>query len=470
MAEKSVNELPRELRLLFTKGTDAALRENFDYAIDLFNQILVREPGLYECRKALRSAQLHRAGGGTSFIKKMWSSASSSPQLAKGQLALRKDPAEAMHIAEQILNSEPSNGPANRLIVEAARALEMPHTIALSLEVLATNAPKDKGLAIEFANALAEIGETPRAEKILSAIYATSPDSEVAQALKNLSARKTLDQEGYAKLAEGTGSYRDILRDKEEAIALEQQNRQVQTEDTAERLIKEYEERLKTDPNNLKTLRNLAELYTQKKQFDRALSYYERIKTSDIGSDSSLDKSIADTTKRKFEYQIEQLDSKAPDYAEQAAKIEKEKRAYQLAECQKRVDRFPTDLQIRFELGQRYFENGKLSEAIAEFQKAQANPHRRIQAMNYLGLCFAQKNMNEVAIRKFEDALKEKLVFDDEKKELIYNLAGVLDKMGKREEAMKQLELIVAEDIGYRDVGARVDAYYSGSGSSGKQA
>jgi tetratricopeptide (TPR) repeat protein len=398
----------------------------------------------------------------------MWSNASSSPQLAKAQLALRKDPAEAMHIAEQILNSDPSNGPAHRLLVEAARALEMPHTAALSLEILAANAPKDKALAIEFANALAEIGETPRAEQLLSALYATSPDSELAQALKNLSARKTLDQEDYAKLADGTGSYRDILKDKEEAIALEQQNRQVQTEDTAERLITEYEARLKTDPNNLKTLRNLAELYTQKKQFDRALSYYERIKTSDIGSDASLDKSIAETTKRKFEHQIAQLDPKAPDYAQQVEKIESEKRAYQLAECQKRVEKFPTDLQIRFELGQRYFENGKLGEAIAEFQKAQVNPHRKIQAMNYLGLCFAQRNMNELAIRKFEDALKEKLVWDDEKKELVYNLAGVLEKIGKREEAIKQLEAIYGEDISYRDVEARVNAYYSGGGSGGK--
>ena len=54
MAEKSLNDLPRDLRALFTKGNDALLRENFDYAIDLFNQVLTKEPGVYECRKALR--------------------------------------------------------------------------------------------------------------------------------------------------------------------------------------------------------------------------------------------------------------------------------------------------------------------------------------------------------------------------------------------------------------------------------
>jgi len=62
MAEKNLNELPRDLRVIFTKGSEALQRDNFDYAIDLFNQVLAREPGLYECRKALRTAQISKAG------------------------------------------------------------------------------------------------------------------------------------------------------------------------------------------------------------------------------------------------------------------------------------------------------------------------------------------------------------------------------------------------------------------------
>ena len=70
MAEKSLNELPRDLRMLFTKGNDALQRENYDYAIDLFNQVLQKEPLLYDCRKALRTAQLRKAGGGEGFSKR----------------------------------------------------------------------------------------------------------------------------------------------------------------------------------------------------------------------------------------------------------------------------------------------------------------------------------------------------------------------------------------------------------------
>ena len=465
MAEKSVNDLPRDLRVLFTRGNDALMRDNFDYAIDLFNQVLEKEPSLYDCRKALRNAQLKKAGNGGGFFKKMLHGATSSPMVAKGQLALRKDPAEALQIAEQILNSDPSSAAAHRIVVEAATALDMPRTAVLSLEMLLRNSSKDKDVAIKLANTLAEAGDVTRAERILSDILESFPgDNDLNHALKNISARKTMDRGGYGALADGKGSYRDILKDKEEAVKLEQENRQVKTEDNAQRLIEEYELRLKTDPQNLKLLRDLAELYTQKKQFDRALGYYQQIKASESGGDPTLDRGIADTTLRKFDFQVSQLDPNAVDHSEQVAKLQAERQAYQLAECQRRSERFPTDLQIRFELGQLYFQLGKISEAIKEFQKAQANPHKRIQSLGYLGQCFARRGINDLAASTLQDAIKEKVVFDDEKKELVYLLAGVLEKMGKRDEAIAQYKLIYAVDAGYKDVGEKMDAFYGGQG------
>jgi tetratricopeptide (TPR) repeat protein len=465
MAEKSLNDMTRDVRGLYTRGHDALQRDNVDYAIDLFSQVLVREPGLHECRKELREAQLRKAGKGGGFFKKAWSSASSRPLLAKGEIALHTNPAEALHIAEQILNGDPTSSGAHRVIVKAAQALDMPHTLAMSLEALLRNSPGDKETAIELANAFARIGEPKRGESILSELYRANPrDNDLAQALKNLSAQKTLDEGGYDELADGQGSYRDILKNKEEAVSLEQENRMQKTEDVTARLIREYEARLATEPSNLKLVRQLAELYTEKKQFDRALGYYQQLKASDIGNDSSLDRSIAETVTRKYDYQISQLDATAPDYAERAAVLHAEKQTYQLSECQKRVDRFPTDLAIRFEMGQLYFQAGKIGEAIAEFQRAQSNPHRKVAAMNYLAQCFAKRKMYDMAARKLHDAIKEKQVLDEEKKELHYNLGCVLQSMGKKEEAVEQFKVIYEIDISYRDVQAKVDEYYSSHG------
>ena len=375
-----------------------------------------------------------------------------------------KNPAEALAIAEQILNGDPNNSAAHRIIVDAAQALELPQTAVMSLETLVKNSPKDKNLAIEFAHAVGTTGgDTSQAERVLAELMRQSPnDGELNQALKDLSARKTLDQGGYNALEGGQGSYRDILKDKQQAVSLEQEARMVKSEDVTERLIGEYETRLQTEPDNLKVTRELAKLYTEKKQFDQALALYDRIKNSDMGNDPSLERAIADTNVRRFDCQLEQLDAAAPDHAEQSAKLQAEKLGFQVAECQKRVEKYPTDLAIRFEMGQLYFQTGKITEAIQELQKAQQNPHKRLSAMNYLAQCYAKKKMFDMAARMLQGAIKEKPVFDEEKKELVYNLGCVLESMGKKEEAIEQLKLIYEMDIGYKDVAAKVDAFYSG--------
>ena len=109
MPEKTVNEIPRDLRAMYTKANEAAQRDNFDYAFALFCQMLEKEPGFFEARKALRAAQFKKAGaGGTSFFKKVMSGAGSSPQIAKAKMAMNRNPAEAMAVAEQVLNGDPN--------------------------------------------------------------------------------------------------------------------------------------------------------------------------------------------------------------------------------------------------------------------------------------------------------------------------------------------------------------------------
>ena len=471
MPEKSLTAIPKAQQDLYQRANLALQRQNYDYAITMLTHVLDAEPAFYLARQALRTAQLKKAGGAptggaTGFFKKVIGGASASPLLAKAQLALRKDPVEAISVAEQILNSDAYNSPAHKILAEAAEAADLPRTAVLSLEIVARTNPKDREVNKSLARVYAKLGEIKRAESIYDELLRANPhDAEIAQAYKDLSARQTMEGGGYETLANGTGSYRDALRNKDEAVQLEQEKREVKTEVVADRLIHEYESRTATEPNNLKLLRNLAELYAQKKDFDRALEYYQRIQTAETGGDPSLEKAIAETRLKKMDHELRQLDPNAPDYQDQVARLEAEKHAYELAECKKRVEHYPTDLQIRFELGELYFKAGKVSEAISEFQKAQANPARRIQAIGYLGQCFAKRNMNDLAARTLQNAIKEKLIFDDEKKDLIYMLGCVLEKMSKKDEAIEQFKQIYETDIGYKDVATKVDAYYAAQGA-----
>ena len=301
-----------------------------------------------------------------------------------------------------------------------------------------------------------------KADTVLSELAQAFPnDPEIAQALKNIAARRTLTEGGYEGLEDGTGSYRDVLRNKEEAVSLEQEKREVKTDDVAARLIAENELRLAKEPKNMRLLRTTAELYTQKGQYDQALAAYQRIIDSEGMSEPTLERAITETTLRKHDAALAALDPQAADYAEQKARHEAERQTYELERGRKLAEQYPNDLQLRFDLGELYFRAGKLTEAIQELQKAQANPHRRIAALHYLGQCFTRRGIHDLAVRTLQTALREKAVFDDEKKDLLYSLGLALEKMGKPDEAVEQYKLIYEVDIGYKDVAARVDAYYA---------
>src|SRR5436190_18538979 len=132
MPEKSLNEIPRDVRELYQKGATALQRQNFDYALAILQQVLQKEPAFFDCRQALRAAQFKKSGNSTGFFKKMLGGASSSPLLAKAQMSVRKDPIEAIQTLEQILSGDPSNSAAHKMLAEAALVVDFPRTACLS--------------------------------------------------------------------------------------------------------------------------------------------------------------------------------------------------------------------------------------------------------------------------------------------------------------------------------------------------
>lgn len=460
MPEKELPTIARPLREQYEKGVAAFERNNLDYAITLLDAVLRQEPGFYRCREALRAAQFKRAGKQGGFLKKMFGAASHSPGLAKGQYELRTNPLDALVTAEQILNGDPHSLAAHRLLADAALAVDLPKTAVLSLEIVFKNAP-DRDAALKLGRALALAGQVQRAESILSDLARTFPnDVTISQALKNISANRTLS-EGYDALEGGGGSYRDILKNKDEAIALEQEKREVKDEDATARLLADYLARLEQQPKNARLLRSIADLHLQRNDIDAALDFYGRLLALEGMAEPGLERAITQATLRRFELQIAQLDPDAPDTEEARARLLSERQDYELSRARQLADKYSNDLQLRFELGLLHFKSQRWNEAIQEFQKTQSSPHKRIPSLNYLGQCFTRRGLHDLAVRAFQSAIREKETFDDEKKALIYELGDALEKAGKPNEAIEQFKLIYEVDIGYRDVAAKIDQFYS---------
>lgn len=465
MAEKTLDQVPASQRELFEKGVAALQKNNLDYAVTLLFQVVKNEPALYEAREALRAAQHKRAGnkvGGLFKIRKFLGSANT---LTRGQLAMRSNPLEAIVVAEEVLNEDPANVDAHELLADAALQSRLPKTALLSLEVAFKANPANRKLAEKLADAHNQLGNRARAEKILRDLLSADPnDPALNEKLKNLLATRTLSEGGYEQAATGGGSYRDLLRDKEQARSLEMENREVKDADVADRLLREQEAKLADDPSNPRILRTLAELSLKKGDPEAAIAWYGKLQATTGLNDPQILQQIRDIRLSQIASEEKALDASDPAHGAKLAEIHERRTKFLIEDARRRCEANPTDLSIRLELGELHLRAGRLGEAIAELQKAQNNPSRRIAAMNLLAQAFSLRGMNDLAAKKLEEALKEKPVFDDEAKDLRYQLGTVLEKVGRKSEAIEQFKLIYEQDIGYRDVMARVDAFYASQG------
>ena len=85
----------------------------------------------------------------------------------------------------------------------------------------------------------------------------------------------------------------------------------------------------------------------------------------------------------------------------------------------------------------------------------------RLKAINLLGQCFNEKGMFDMAVSQFKTAVSELSAMDSTKKEVLYKLGLLYEKLDKREEYLNCLKEIYEVDYGYLDVAKRVESSYS---------
>ncbi len=129
------------------------------------------------------------------------------------------------------------------------------------------------------------------------------------------------------------------------------------------------------------------------------------------------------------------------------------------------VERYPNDYAYRHELGLLLLGRNRLDEAIQQLQIAQRNPKLRQSALLGLGKAFLAGRKFDLAVEQLQLAQSELLVMNDLRKEVIYTLGGAFESAGKAKEAIDEYKLIYTADSSYRDVSARINAFYDKPGA-----
>jgi tetratricopeptide (TPR) repeat protein len=464
MPEVSVASLDPRHQKLIENARVALDRGNLDYVLEVTAQVLKVQPGCLPVRRLQRVAQLRQQRGkGGGFMGKALGWSAAPFMFGSG----KKEPSKQLETAETALAKDPNNVSALRLLAEAAAGLSLPETAAFAYEAIREIEPGNRNNLLALGEALLNAGKATEALKVADDLLKDKPnDADAQNLMRKSSVAQTVTKHNWDQKS----SYRDKLRDEAQAVSLEQSAKVVTGDAMTQRLLEEALSQVAREPNNLNHYRSVSQAYRQMKNLDEALVWVRKARELPVGkSDAALEKQESELATAVIEQHVKDAEAAvaaAPGDAAAEAKLaaaRKEVAEFKLTESKRYVDRYPNDYPARYALGVLLLEAGQIDGAIGQFQQAQKGPQVRVVSLVGLGRCFKAKKLYDLAVAQLNTAKNDLSSMDDTKKDVIYELGVCFELMGKPDRAIEEFKVIYSEDIGFRDVADKINAFYSKS-------
>ncbi|MBA3707465.1 MAG: tetratricopeptide repeat protein [Planctomycetes bacterium] len=272
---------------------------------------------------------------------------------------------------------------------------------------------------------------------------------EAAKQVKNWEAMRSMEKRDSAG---SSGDFRTQLASDDKARRAEIMNRMIRTNEDAKEVLKFVEEDLVVTPADKNLWMKKGEIHRRMNQAGEARAAFEKALTLDQ-HDFTIIMKIGDLRMEEAKAKIQAMEAAGQD----AITAKKELLTVEIEEFRRRVERQPTDMNHRYNLGVRLLQSGNIDLAAGEFQRTVNDPRLRKGSHRYLGYCFTKKNLLDLASRQYDSYLT--LAEDeqsDEAKEVRYALARVCEDQRKKDDAIKNYERLVALDLGYKDAATRL--------------
>jgi tetratricopeptide (TPR) repeat protein len=425
------------------KAKQSLDKRQYDYVLQVMEECFDLDPANLEVHKLLMDAARKKAkeGAKTSLFGTM-----SMPSLTK-------DPHKLLVAQAKRLGKNPEP----KVIADvAAAALTMAATVKPMIEVaiyyyeefVASGLFNDKVLW-SLAHIYRDKGELDKGIKLLRDLERAQPNHpDASRTIKNWEAARSMTQ----RTAAVQGDYRSQLANDTGAKKAEVLNRNVRTIEDAKEVLVFVEQDLAQNPTDKQLWVKKGDLHAKFGPLADAKASYAKAQDLDP-HDFTVAMKLGDIAMAEAKAVVEQLTAAGQD----ATAAKAERLQLEISEYRKRVERQPTDMNHRYNLGIRLIQAGDIDGAAAEFQKSVADPKVRQKSHKYLGFCFGKKNLLDLAVQQYTSYLS--LVLDDqadEAKEVRYLRARVLEDQTKRDEATKDYERIVAIDLNYKDAAVRL--------------
>jgi len=464
MEEVALKDLDNRLQKQI-ENARKAVTKNPTYAVDILMNIVARNPGCLEARQLLRQAQVAATKGQSKGLGGLFKKVTSVPFALKGDSLVKKDPAKALEAAEEMLKSDPASAAGNKLLGAGAEALELHGTAAFAYETLVKADPNNTEYVKSLMSAYIGMGRNEDAIRVGDGAYRKNPsDDEIQSLIKKASVQQTMDKGKW----EEDKSFRDKLKDEDEAQKLELAARAQTGEAGLRAMIEEATAAVAEEPGNMNHYRDLASHYRKLGEHDNALEWVGKARQLEAGrADVNLERLEITLKREKMTAAIAAQEAILEEDAENAAakgeleRLRTEEHAFRREQAEQLVQRYPNEFGYRFELGELYYEDGEVDAAIKELQLALRSPKVRVRALILLGKAYKAKTFYDLAAEQFITAKAEIPGTTDEKKDVLYELGACYELQGDMDSAMAEYKSLYGADIGYRDVAQKIDDFYT---------
>ena len=446
-------DLAQKAQNFTNRGRQALETGRYELAVDMLMEAVAAAPDVLETRKLLRAAQIanFRKNGKTGFGAKL---GYKMAQMKIMGLVKKGQGAEAMAEAEKLLCQNPLDADNIEAAVKAAEAAGKADHAAITVEAAYECSNRDPALLERVATYYTMAKRYDKARDAYQKLSEMKPgDKHVLQLLKDTEARATMNA-GWEQTAGKKGGFQNLIANKDQAKKLDQANKAVITGDDAESLIKEKLAQIAKEPKNMNFRRALARIYVQNKRFEEAIQCLTDAIEAAGSMDPELDRMLSQTYVSYYDQQIEEY--RAAGDEENAVEMENQKNQFVFDDLAQRVERYPNDLHLRFELGVQYFTYEYYDEALEHLQLAQKSPKDRLWALYYLAMCFLKKGQTDMAVMQLETARDAIPTMDDLKKKIVYQLGRCAEDSGDLEKAYQYYKDVYAADVGFEDLGERM--------------
>jgi tetratricopeptide (TPR) repeat protein len=454
-ADASNDKENEKARTFFQYGNDAAMKNNHDYAVDMYQRACKIDPNNLIYRQALRGIERRKYGNDPTKVGRM---AGARLQPVKLRIKASKSKGNwkgVLETCEEAFVVHPWDISTSRDAAEACEHLEY-----LSVAQWLLESVQGQATDADFFRHLGRVEELNRAwHKAIQAwekVKKLDPNDEVASRKINaLSADATIQKAG---LDEAIDKRNEAAAAPTGPDASELEAMAVKKLSPEDRLIRE----IKNHPDRVGPHLELAEIYKQRNQLEEAEKALARGIKAHPG-DETLLASHAEIQISRIQNAIDVFTRRSREKPQDAAiktKLGEYKTMllkYEIKEYERRAKLHPEDLAVQLQLGIRLARAGKHQEAIGAFQAARNHPTSRVEALHQAGLSFEATGVLKLAERNYQDALKSAEATDvTTLNALHYRLGRVAEAQGNIQAAEEHYNEVAANDYSYLDVAERL--------------